>query len=108
MTAAEQIMEKKGLMKAELDRRTGKSDELWKKATEKLERILDEHGSRPKGVRIHTDSRIFPAAAVYLTVKEELGEQEYLSHARARAENKILFFHIFSKFSLQDYPHRPS
>ena len=76
MTAAEQIMEKKGLMKAELDRRTGKSDELWKKATEKLERILDEHGSRPKGVRIHTDSRIFPAAAVYLTVKEELGEQE--------------------------------
>ncbi len=76
MTAAEKIMEKKAMIKAELDRRTPRSDELWKKATGELDAILGRYSSLPEGVRMHTDSRIFPAAAVYLTVKEELGEKE--------------------------------
>ena len=76
MTAAEQIMEKKSLMRAELDKQTRNGDELWKKATEKLETFLNGHSSLSKGERMHTDSRIFPAAAVYLTVKEELGEKK--------------------------------
>ncbi len=75
-TPAEEIMEKKGHMKAELDKRTPHSNELWRKATKRLEIMLDGHSGLPKGVRMHTDSRIFPAAAVYLTTREELGEQE--------------------------------
>lgn len=75
-TPAEEIMEKKGLMKDELDRRTPRSDELWQKATKALEVMLDGHSGLSEGVRMHTDSRIFPAAAVYLTAKEELGEKE--------------------------------
>ncbi len=76
MTAAEQMMEKKGLMRAELEKYTRNSATLWKKATDKLEFLLNEYSSLSKGERMHTDSRIFPAAAVYLTVKEELGEKE--------------------------------
>ena len=75
MTAAEKIMGKKTLMKAELDRQTRNGPELWKKATDKLELFLNEHSSLSKGERMHTDDRIFPAAAVYLTVKEERGEK---------------------------------
>lgn len=36
--------------------------------------ILTKYGDLPKGVRPHAD-RIFPAAAIYLTIKEELGEK---------------------------------
>lgn len=79
MTAAEKTMKKKTTMKEELDRRTPHSDELWKKATEELDSILARYSSLSGGVRMHTDSRIFPAAAVYLTAKEELGQEEAFS-----------------------------
>lgn len=76
MTAAEQIMEKKKLMRAELNKQTRNGDELWKKSTEKLGTFLKEYDSLSKGERMHTNDRIFPAAAVYLTVKAELGEKK--------------------------------
>lgn len=77
MTSAEQIMKKKGFIRAELDRQLpgGRSDELWTSATQRLESILEHYASLPKGEHIHTDSRIFPSAAVYLTVKAAAGEQ---------------------------------
>lgn len=74
MKTAEQIMRKKASIKAELDKRTPQSDALWKRATEKLDTILTRYSSLPKGVRMHTDSRIFPSASIYLTVKDEIGE----------------------------------
>ena len=74
MKTAEQIMKKKAIIKAELDKRAPHSDELWKRSTEKLEAILNRYSSLPKGVRMHTDSRIFPSAAIYLTAKDEIGE----------------------------------
>ena len=73
MKTAEQIMAGKAFIKAELDKHTSQGDALWKRSTEKLETILDRYRSLPKGVRAHTDSRIFPSAAIYLTVKDEIG-----------------------------------
>ena len=77
MKTAEQIMKEKTYVKAEMDKVLPKecSDELWQEATEKLQDILNRYPDLPKGVRVHTDSRIFPSAAVYLTVKEELGSE---------------------------------
>ena len=77
MSNAEQIMKKKAFIKAELDRQFpgAQSEELWKAATSRLDSILTEYASLPKGVHLHTDSRIFPSAAVYLTVKEVAGAQ---------------------------------
>ncbi len=74
MTASEKLMRKKKIYKAELDQVTPMSDALWKQSTARLEQIRNQYGEIPKGVRGHTD-KIFPAAAVYLTVKEELGEK---------------------------------
>lgn len=75
---AEQIMAKKGFMRAELDKYPH-SDELWKRATGKLSDILVRYSSLPDGVRMHTDNKIFPAAAVYLTVKDEIGQSNAFS-----------------------------
>lgn len=78
MATAEQIMKKKAFIKAEMDKNLPKaqSDALWTTATQKLGDILKQYESLPKGVHMHTDSRIFPSAAVYLTVKPVLGAQK--------------------------------
>lgn len=81
MTAAERIMKKKAHIKAEMDRAMPKaqSDELWRAATEKLDSILVRYAALPKGVHMHTDKRIFPSAAIYLTVKGVFGQREAYS-----------------------------
>ena len=81
MTAAERIMKKKSIIKAEMDRAMPKahSDELWRAATDKLDSILLHYAALPKGVHMHTDSRIFPSAAIYLTVKGVFGQREAYS-----------------------------
>ena len=74
MATAQQIMKKKTFIKEEMDRQLTKkqSDYLWKKSTGRLADILDEYASLPKGVHTHTDSFIFPVAAIYLTAKEHI------------------------------------
>ena len=76
--AAEKLMDKKGFIKEELKRQTPQSEMLWKKATDRLREIQRRYEPIPKGVRMHVD-KIFPAAAIYLTVKEELGEEKAYS-----------------------------
>ena len=69
-------MSKKGFIKAEMDKAFPKeqSDRLWNDATVKLSEYLRKYESLPKGVHTHTDSRIFPSSAIYLTIKPILGE----------------------------------
>ena len=73
----EQIMEKKAFIKAKIERQMPKeqADLLWRQATEKLASIMARYADLPKGLRPHTDARIFPSAAIYLTAKERLGAQ---------------------------------
>ena len=77
MNKAEKIMRKKTALKAGMDRTLPKeqSDALWQKATAKLSEFLDRYSSLPKSMRTHTESRIFPSAALYLTLKETLGQE---------------------------------
>ena len=81
MKTAEQIMKKKGFMREEIARRLPgeQTEALWQRATQRLALLLAQHQDLPGGVRIHTDTRIFPSAAVYLAAKEELGEKEALA-----------------------------
>ncbi len=78
MNKAEKIMKKKAVIKAELDKALPKaqSDALWQEATAKLDGLLTRYGDLPKGVHMHTDSRILPSAAIYLTVKEAIGPEK--------------------------------
>ncbi len=77
MKTAAQIMKKKAPMRAELEKLLPKDEAgaLWRQATERLDAILKTYANLPKGLRPHTESRIFPSAAIYLTAKERLGER---------------------------------
>ena len=77
MKTAEQIMKKKAAMRAEVGKHLPKeqADALWQQATEKLAAILKQYAGLPESMRFHTESRIFPSAAIYLTAKEYLGEK---------------------------------
>ncbi|MBQ6174099.1 MAG: L-2-amino-thiazoline-4-carboxylic acid hydrolase [Clostridia bacterium] len=77
MKTAAQIMKKKTAMRAELEKHLPKedADALWQQATDRLSVILTRYADLPKAMRFHTESRIFPSAAIYLTAKERLGEE---------------------------------
>ncbi len=78
MKNAEMIMKKKGHLKAEMDKALPKaqSDALWQEAAVRLDGFLTRYGSLPRGVHMHTDSRILPFAAVYLTAKDLIGQEK--------------------------------
>ncbi len=78
MNTAEKILKKKAVIKAEMDKALPKpqSDALWREATAKLDGLLARYSALPKGIHIHTDRRILPSAAIYLTVKEAVGPEK--------------------------------
>ncbi len=75
MKTASELMEKRKLIKTLMEDFMSKdeADAMWQASTDRLQSIIDRYGELPKGVQNHTNS-IFPAAAVYLTVKEKYGE----------------------------------
>ena len=77
MKTAAQIMKNKQHIKAEMDTwiEKAESEALWKKAEHRLDEIMKQHAGIPKGERFHTDNFIFPSAAIYLTLKEAVGEE---------------------------------
>ena len=81
MKTAAQIMKKKAAIRAELEKHLPKAeaDALWLQATDRLSVILTRYADLPKAMRFHTESRIFPSAAIYLTAKERLGEKTAFS-----------------------------
>ncbi len=78
MNASQKVMKKKARFKAEIDSRLPKdqSDALWHKAADRLAALLEQYASLPDGVRFHTENKILPAAAIYLTLKESIGKSE--------------------------------
>ena len=93
MNTAEKIMKKKAAIKAEMDKTLPKaqSDALWQEATVRLDGFLTRYGSLPRGVHMHTDSRILPFAAVYLTAKDLIGQEKayrILEDAACRSANR--------------------
>lgn len=78
MKTAQQIMKSKAFIKKEMDKNLPKeqSDQLWRDAEGRLSAIVDRYSDIPKGAHLHTDNYIFPAAAVYLTVKEAVGQEQ--------------------------------
>ena len=77
MKTAKQIMKGKRFIKDEMDRQFSKtvSDEMWHSAETKLSKFMEQYAGIPKGVHAHTDNYIFPAAAIYLAVKERATEK---------------------------------
>ena len=45
-------------------------DKIWRDAHKRLYKMFADHPDLPKDVAMHTDNFIFPAAAIYLAMKE--------------------------------------
>ena len=76
MKTANQIMDAKMFIKAEIDKKFSNGDELWEEAETRLESIMKKYSDLPKGVHMHTDNYIFPSAAIYLTLKEVANQEQ--------------------------------
>ena len=90
MKTAAQIMKTKEFIKTEfIDRQLppAQSQKLWNQATAKLDTMMQQFADLPKGVRMHTDNSIFPAAAVYLTAKNFMSDEQ----AYAVMENAAIY-----------------
>jgi hypothetical protein len=65
-------MKDKKAFKDEITERLSQAEceNIWRDAHKRLYKMYAEHLDLPKGVAMHTDSFIFPAAAIYLAMKE--------------------------------------
>ena len=81
MATAENILKKKLWSKKEMDANLPKeeSNMLWEQVRKRLDGYLQEYADIPKGEHTHTDSYIFPAAAIYLTLKDAIGAKRAFS-----------------------------
>lgn len=72
MKSAANVLKKKTAFKEEMDRRfpAADSEKAWQKAHALLDSFYQKYADLPKGVKLHTDSFIFPAAAIYLAMRE--------------------------------------
>lgn len=73
----DKILKRMKWAKEELYRSFSKEegDRIWKTVHDRLEGYLEEYADIPEGERMHTDSRIFPMAAIYLSIKDAAGEE---------------------------------
>ncbi len=65
-------MKGKSAFKDEIVKRLSQAEceKIWRDAHKRLYKMYADHGDLSKGVAMHTDSFIFPAAAIYLAMKE--------------------------------------
>ena len=77
MKNSKEILQKKQSIRKEMDKAVPKAqgDVLWKASEDRLAAILEKYRGIPEGYRIHTDKHIFPSAAVYLTLKDAVGQE---------------------------------
>lgn len=76
---ARKVMKSKKLFKTEIAKRFAPSEteKIWADAENRLFELYASHTDLPKGVSAHTNSFIFPAAAIYLAMKEADSEIAY-------------------------------
>ncbi|MBQ1465671.1 MAG: L-2-amino-thiazoline-4-carboxylic acid hydrolase [Eubacteriaceae bacterium] len=77
MKTAEKILKKKTVFREEMEKVLSEREysAVWKDAAGRLDGFLRRYGSLPEGVHMHTDSRILPAAAIYLSLKDAVGQE---------------------------------
>lgn len=101
MKQADKIMKKKQLIKAEIEQvlPETESNQLWRKATDRLDHLLRKYADLPEGVHAHTDIFIFPSAAIYLTAKEFMSEEQaYALIENAAIANTVRYGRMLAGF----------
>ena len=79
MKDAVEILKGKKFIRKEIEKQLGSEIclEVWLLAQEKLEAMQEKYKGLPEGVQMHTHSFIFPAAAIYLSLKEKAPDQAF-------------------------------
>ena len=79
MKDADEILKGKKFIRKEIEKRldADTSLEVWIVAEKILEDMLNKYSDLPKGVEAHTHSFIFPAAAIYLSLKDKAPDQAF-------------------------------
>ncbi len=79
MTKAQKQLKKKSAFKSEFESvfTADEARSIWANAEKRLDEMYQKYSSLPKGVRMHTDLYIFPAAAMYLSAKEFSQEKAF-------------------------------
>ena len=79
MRNARKMIESKKEFRAEIERRFSpeEAERIWKRSLARLAKIYQRYPDLPKAVSLHTDAFIFPAAAIYLSIKELSSEEAY-------------------------------
>lgn len=81
MKSAIKILDSKKEFREEIEKILEKKqcEELWHRAASRLNSYLERYKDLPEGVRSHTDEKIFPAAAMYLSAKEFMTDEQAYS-----------------------------
>ena len=71
MNNSVKILKGKKFIRKEIEKRLNSETALqvWIIAQKKLENMLEKYKGLPEGVQMHTHGFIFPAAAIYLSLK---------------------------------------
>ena len=69
---ATKVLKQKTIFKNEIAKNfsTDETQKIWHDAQTRLQKMYNDYTDLAEGVKKHTDSYIFPAAAIYLAIKE--------------------------------------
>ncbi len=78
MKSAIEILNSKKEMREEIGKVLDEEncEKLWRRAASRLNSYIEKYKSLPEGVHAHTDEKIFPSAAVYITAKEFMTDEQ--------------------------------
>ena len=79
MKDADEILKGKKFIRMEIEKSLDAETrlEVWMLAQKKLEDMLNKYDGLPEGVQAHTHGFIFPAAAIYLSLKDKASSQAF-------------------------------
>ncbi len=100
MNKAEKTLRKKIFFKTEIGRNfaADQTETIWADAHCRLQKMYDEHSDLPEGVRMHTDGFIFPAAAIYLAIKEFDTQKAFVIMQKVMKEKSLESGRKFANF----------
>jgi len=89
--SAKSILAKKQAFKNEIESAFGaeKCESIWLNAESLFDEILVRFSDLAKGERMHTDNFIFPAAAIYLAIKEFDAKKAFLILEKVMKEKAL-------------------
>ncbi len=97
---ATKVLKRKTIFKTEIANNFSVEDTetIWHDAHIRLQKMYDSHANLSDGVKKHTDNFIFPAAAIYLAIKEKDSEKAFSIMQKVMKEKALQSGKGFARF----------